>query len=115
MPPARRSSSSQHGDEDGCSLSLCCKFEIDLRLFAIWLVVVKLSCKSNTMFYVWAAVPPEKGIVSSSSQHGDEDGCSLSLCCKFEIDLRLFAIWLVVVKLSFQSIYVILRLNCRAT
>jgi len=63
------SSSSQNGDEDGCSFSLCCKFEIYLRLFAIWLVVVKLSCQSNmidTLFYAWTAVPPEQRIVSSS-------------------------------------------------
>jgi len=33
--------SPQHGDEDGYTLSLCCKFEINLKLFAIWLVVIK--------------------------------------------------------------------------
>jgi len=35
--------SSQHGDEDGYSLSLCCKFEINWRLLAIWLVVIKFT------------------------------------------------------------------------
>jgi len=42
--------------------------------------------------YTWAAVPPEQREASSSSQHGDEDGCTLSLSCKFEINLKLFAI-----------------------
>jgi len=39
----------------------------------------------NTKFQVWAAVLSEKGEISSSSQHGDTIGCSLSLYCKFEI------------------------------
>ena len=69
------SSSSQHGDEDGCSLSLCCKFEI-----AGCMVMMKLS--KHNFFYAWAAVPSQQRIASSSSQHGDEDGCSLSLCGK---------------------------------
>ena len=30
-------------------------------------------------------MPPEQGIASSSSQHGDKNGNTLSLCCKFEI------------------------------
>ena len=39
----------------------------------------------NMKFYTWTAVPSEKRILSYSSQHGDEDGYTLSLCCKFEI------------------------------
>jgi len=42
-------------------------------------------------FRTWAIVPPEQRVASSSSQHGGEDGCTLSLCCKFELNLRLFA------------------------
>jgi len=40
----------------------------------------------------------EKREASSSSQHGDAIGCSLSLYCKFEINPRSFAIWLVAIK-----------------
>jgi len=80
VPSKKRilSYSSQHGDEDGYALSLCCKFEINLRLFAIWLVVIKLPRQLKYEFYAWAAVPPEQRVASSSSQHGDEDQCTLS-------------------------------------
>ena len=69
----------------------------------------------NMKFYTWTAVPSEKRIFSYSLQHGDEDGYTLSLCCKFENNLRLFAIWLVVIKLPRQSKYEFLGLGCRAT
>ena len=52
--------------------------------------------------YVWAVTPSGKRIVMSSSQHGDESGCSLSMYCKFEMNLRLYVIWLVAMKLSHQ-------------
>jgi len=42
----------------------------------------------------------QKRVASSSSQHGGKDGCTLNLCCKFEINLRLFAIWLVTIKFT---------------
>jgi len=54
----------------------------------------------NTNFCTLAAMPPEQRITRCSSQHGDEGGCSLSLCCKFEINWRLFAIWLVEIKFT---------------
>jgi len=54
--------------------------------------------KQNTIFCTLAAVPPEQGMISYSSQHNDEGGCSLSLCCKFEFNQRLFAIWLVMMQ-----------------
>jgi len=54
----------------------------------------------NMKFYTWTVVPFEKRILSYSSQHSDKDGYTLSLSCKFEINLRLFAIWLAVIKLS---------------
>jgi len=54
----------------------------------------------NTIFSTLAAVPPEQRIISYSSLHGNEIGCSLSLCCKFEINQRLFAIWLVEIKFT---------------
>ena len=54
----------------------------------------------NMSFIALAAMLPEQRITSHSSQHGDEGWCSLSLCCKFEINLRLFAIWLVAVKFA---------------
>ena len=57
-------------------------------LLAKWIVVMKLLHWSRT------ASPSEKRIPSYSSQHGDKGGCSFSLYCKFELNLRLFAIWL---------------------
>jgi len=65
-------------------------------LFAIWLhggdeIVISIK---NMKFYTWTAMPSEKRMLSYSSQHGDEDGYTLSLCCKFEINLRLFASYL---------------------
>ena len=51
---------------------MCCKFEINLRLLAIWLVVIKLHATSIEIimkFYIWAAVTPEQRVASSSSQH----------------------------------------------
>jgi len=102
VPPEQRvaSSSSQHGDEGGCTLSLCCKFEINLRLLAIWLAAMNLTERYKHIIYVWAAVPSEKRIASYSSLHGDAIRCSLSPCCKFELNLRLFAIWLVTIKFT---------------
>ena len=44
--------------------------------------------------YVWAVLPSEKREARSSSQHGDAIGCSLSPCCKFEINLRSYATYL---------------------
>ena len=107
MPPEQRvaRSSSQHGDEGGCTLRLCCKFEINLRLFAIWLAAMKLLGHYKHSIYVWAAVPSEKRITSYSSQYGDAIRCSLSPCCKFEINLRLFVIWLVMIKFLCRSKY----------
>ena len=80
MPSEKRipSYSPQYGDKGGCSFSMYCKFEINLRLFAIWLVVIKLPRQLKYEFYAWAAVPPEQRVASSSSQHGDEDQCTLS-------------------------------------
>ena len=99
MPSEKReaSSSSQHGDAIGSSLSLHCKFEINLGLFAIWLVAMKFHVGKirNFMF-----VPSKKREASSSSQHGDAIGCPLSPYCKFEINLTLFAIWLVAIKFT---------------
>ena len=69
----------------------------------------------NMKFTTWTAVLSETRLLSYSSQHGDEDGYTLSLCCKFEINLRLFAIWLVVIKLARQLKYEFLRLGCHAT
>ena len=40
-------------------------------------------------FYVQAAAPSENKIATSFSQHGDKGGCSLSLYCKLEVNLRL--------------------------
>ena len=74
-------------------------------LFAIWLVVIKLPRQSKYEFYTRTAVPPEQRVASSFSQHDDEGGCTLSLCCKFEINLRLFAIWLVMIKFLRRSKY----------
>jgi len=65
-------------------------FEFNPRLFAIWLIMmVKLD-----------AVSPEQRITSFSSQHGDEGECSLNLCCKFEINRRLLAVWLEKIKFT---------------
>jgi len=75
---------------------------------------IAISIK-NMKIYTCTAVPSKKRILSYSSQHGDEDGYTLSLCCKFEINLKLFAIWLVVIKLPHQLKYEFLRLGCRAT
>ena len=94
------SCSSQHGDAIGCSLGPYCKFEITLELFTIWLVEMKLSRQSDYEIYFWVVVPSKKTEVSCSSQHGDTIGCSLNSYCKFEINLRLFAIWLVSMKFT---------------
>ena len=72
---------------------------VSLKLFAIWLVVIKLSRRLIYEILCLGCVPSENRIVNSSSQHGDKGGCLLSLYCKFEINLRLFAIWLVTIKL----------------
>jgi len=80
-------------------------------LFAIWLVVMKLSYRSKIS---WIAMPSEKRIASYSSQHGDEDGYTLSLCCKFENNLRFFAIWLVMIKLLRRLKYEFSCLGYRA-
>jgi len=50
------------------------------------------------IIHVWAALPSEKREASSSSQQGDVVGCPTSPYCKFEINLRLYAIWLVAMK-----------------
>jgi len=105
-----------HGGEDRCSLSLYCSqnyFEIVCYLASGDEIVTLIKIRMK--IYTWTAVSSEKRILSYSSQHSDEDGYTLSLCCKFEIKLRLFAIWLVVIKLPHQSKYKILRLGCRAT
>jgi len=47
----------QHSDEDGCTLDLCSKFEINLGLFAIWLAACEFVMAIKTWYYVWAAVP----------------------------------------------------------
>jgi len=109
--------SPQHGDKGRCSFSPYCKFEMILWLFTIWLVhgdEIVISIK-NMKFYTWTAVPSEKRILSYSSQLGNENEYKLSLCCKFEINLRLFTIWPVVIKLPRQSKYEFLGLGCRAT
>jgi len=48
--------------------------------------------------HVWTALTSKKREASSSSQNGDAVGCPLSLYCKFEINPRLYAIWLVAMK-----------------
>ena len=45
-------------------------------------------------------MPSEKRGASFSSQHDDAIGSSLSLYCKFEINLTLFAIWLVAIEFT---------------
>jgi len=75
---------------------------------------IVISIKNMT-FYTWTALPSQKRIFSFSSQYGDEDEYTLRLCCKFEINLRYFAIWLVVIKLPRQSKYKFLGLGCCAT
>jgi len=50
------------------------------------------------IIYVRAALLSEKREASSSSLHGGEGECPLRSYCKFEINLRLFAIWLVTMK-----------------
>ena len=107
MPPEQRvaSSFSQHDNEGGCTLSLCCKFEINVKLFAIWLAAINLSGHYKRNIYVWAAVLSEKRIASYPSLHGDAIRCSLSPWCKFELNLRLFAIWLVMIKFLCRSKY----------
>ena len=58
----------------------------------------------------------EKIEASYSSQHGDAIGCSLSPSCKFEINLRLFAIWLVAMKWLYPQIHrAIISMNFIAT
>jgi len=102
VPSEKRvlSYSSQRGDEDECTLGLCCKFEINCLLSA-WLAAMKLSGRYKYNIYVWAAVPSEKRIASYYSQYSDAIRCSLSPCCKFGLNLRLFAIWLVTVMIKF--------------
>ena len=51
---------------------------------------------------VWAARDIWQLIANSSSQYDDKGGCSYNLYCKCEMNLRLFAIWLVTVKLLHQ-------------
>jgi len=53
--------------------------------------------KSRTI-HTRAALTSEKREAYSSSHHGDAVGCPLSLYCKFDINLRLYAIWLVAMK-----------------
>jgi len=50
-------------------------------------------------------MPSEKRILSYSSQHGDKDGYTLSLYYKFKINVRLYAIWLAVIKFLRRSKY----------
>ena len=91
----------RHGSEGGCSCRLCCKFGINLRLFAIWLVVMKSNTLAKKEFSCSGSCVciPEQRITSYFSQHGIEGGgCSCRLYCKFGINLRLFAIWLAAMK-----------------
>jgi len=69
--------SSQHDDAIRCSLSPCCKFELNLRFFAIWLVMINFYVDQNMKFSRWSTVPPEQRVASSSSQHGGEDRCTV--------------------------------------
>jgi len=74
-------SSSHHGDAVGCPLSLYCKFGINLRLNASYLAGgnEKYRVDKTTKFQVQVTVQSEKRESSSSSQHGDTIGCSLSV------------------------------------
>ena len=56
-------------------------------------------------FYIWAPMLSEKTMAKSSSYQRDESECPLSQYCKFELNLKLFVIWLVsVVAMKFMPI-----------
>ena len=60
---------------------------ICMKLFAIWLATgdneIVMSIKRNP-FMFGLPMPSGKRIASSSSQHDNENGCSLNLYFKFE-------------------------------
>ena len=93
LPPnkSRARSSSQHSDTTGCPLYRCCKFEINLRLFAIWLVTMKYitALKSPNSTFGLPCYLHEKRKLCHSSQHFEAIRCLFDLHKKFQIKKKI--------------------------
>ena len=94
MPSKKReaSCSSQHGDAIGCPLSPYCKFEINLTLFAIWLVAIKftptiawwISRYNYTYFIATSQIANNLGLLSNLQYRLSERPIA-SPCCEEEL------------------------------
>ena len=90
---------SQHDDAAICSmLQVWNKSEVVCYLAGCNEIMPHLWKRLHFHVVFWVALPSGKRNTKASSLHYGSFGCSLSPCCKFEVNLREYAIWLVIMK-----------------